>query len=116
MTLTYFNLSGLVYSQKRAVDAEYEASEAYKKMDKLKRKYETEISTLNQQHIAEPHNPIESLQASCNGDAMAKYDEPSASDGDHQWREEFEPFYKKDEELSKLTEPSWFSGYDRCNI
>jgi len=95
------------------MDAEYEASEAYKKVDKLKRKYETEISTVNQQHNAEPQNPIESLQAD---DAMAKYDEPSASDGDNQWREEFQPFYKKDEELSKLAEPSWFSGYDRCNI
>ncbi|EFH59709.1 PAKRP1L [Arabidopsis lyrata subsp. lyrata] len=107
---------GLTFAQKRAMDAEYEAAEAYKKMDKLKRKYETEISTVNQQQITEPQNPIESLQASCNGDDMAKYDEPSASDGDHQWREEFEPFYKKDEELSKLAEPSWFSGYDRCNI
>ncbi|KAL9829844.1 Kinesin-like protein KIN-12B [Arabidopsis thaliana] len=107
---------GLTFAQKRAMDAEYEASEAYKKVDKLKRKYETEISTVNQQHNAEPQNPIESLQASCNDDAMAKYDEPSASDGDNQWREEFQPFYKKDEELSKLAEPSWFSGYDRCNI
>ncbi|XP_010512704.1 PREDICTED: kinesin-like protein KIN-12B isoform X2 [Camelina sativa] len=110
---------GLTLAQKRAMDAEYEATEAYKRMDKLKRKYETEISTINQQHIAEPQNPVESLQASFNGDAMAKYDEPmepSPSSGDHQWREEFEPYYKKDEELSKLAEPSWFSGYDRCNI
>ncbi|ESQ37288.1 hypothetical protein EUTSA_v10002371mg [Eutrema salsugineum] len=112
---------GLKFAQKRAMDAEYEASEAYKQIDKLKRKDETGISTLNQEnHIAESHNPIESLQASINGDAMAKYDEPvepsSASSGDQQWREEFEPFYKKDSELSKLVEPSWFSGYDRCNI
>ncbi|KAL1219322.1 Kinesin-like protein KIN-12B [Cardamine amara subsp. amara] len=110
---------GLTTAQKRAMDAEYEAAEAYKKMDKLKRKQENEISTLKQQqqHIAEPHSPIETLQASFNGDdAMANYDEPSASSGDQQWREEFEPLYKKDEELSKLAEPSWFSGYDRCNI
>ncbi|EOA29734.1 hypothetical protein CARUB_v10012821mg [Capsella rubella] len=115
---------GLTHAQKRAMDAEYEASQAYKKMDKLKRRYETEtsnheISTLNQQHIAEPQNLVESLQASFHADAMAKYDEqmePSASSGDHQWREEFEPVYKKDDELSKLAEPSWFSGYDRCNI
>jgi kinesin family protein 15 len=50
---------------------------------------------------------------------MPKYDagEP-LGEGDQQWREEFEPFYKaKDGELSKLAEPSsWFSGYDRCNI
>lgn len=108
-----------MYSQKRAMDAEYEASEAYKQIDKLKREHETGISTLNQQHIAGSHNPIESLQASFNGDGTAKYDEPlepSANAGDQQWREEFEPFYKKDAELSKLAEPSWFSGYDRCNI
>lgn len=114
-----------MYSQKRAMDAEYEASEAYRKMDKLKRKYETEISSTvkeQQEHVAELQNPIESLKASFNGNDMAKYDEPSsASDGGgdhhHQWREEeFEPLYKKDEELSKLAEPSWFSGYDRCNI
>ncbi|CAH8314342.1 unnamed protein product [Eruca vesicaria subsp. sativa] len=108
---------GLKIAQRRAMDAEYEASEAYKQIDKLKRKQETGISTLNQQqHIAESHNHIESLH----GDDMAKYDEPveepSASSGDQKWREEFEPLYKKDAELAKLAEPSWFSGYDRCNI
>ncbi|XP_013606760.1 kinesin-like protein KIN-12B isoform X2 [Brassica napus] len=112
---------GLKIAQKRATDAEYQASEAYKQIEKLKSKQETGISTLNQQqHIAESHNHIESLQASLHGDDMAKYDEPveepSASSGDEQWREEFEPFYKKDAELAKLAEPSWFSGYDRCNI
>uniref|UniRef100_M4EHR9 Kinesin motor domain-containing protein n=1 Tax=Brassica campestris TaxID=3711 RepID=M4EHR9_BRACM len=108
---------GLKIAQKRATDAEYQASEAYKQIEKLKSKQETGFRTLNQQQgIAESHNHIESLH----GDDMAKYDgpveEPSASSGDEQWREEFEPFYKKDAELAKLAEPSWFSGYDRCNI
>lgn len=112
-----------MYPQKRARDAEYEASEAHKQIDKLKKKKKQEagISTLNQQgqHIAESHNLIESLQSSFNGDDVAKYDEPaepSTSETDEQWREEFEPFYEKDAELAKLAEPSWFSGYDRCNI
>ena len=113
----YLMFLWLVYSQKRATDAEYQASEAYKQIEKLKSKQETGFRTLNQQQgIAESHNHIESLH----GDDMAKYDgpveEPSASSGDEQWREEFEPFYKKDAELAKLAEPSWFSGYDRCNI
>lgn len=111
-----------MYPQKRARDAEYEASEAHKQIDKLKKKkQEVGISTLNQQgqHIAESHNLTESLQSSFNGDDVAKYDEPaepSTSETDEQWREEFEPFYEKDAELAKLAEPSWFSGYDRCNI
>lgn len=102
------------------MDAERGASEAYKQIDKLKREHETGISTVNQQEdIVEPHNPVESLQAaSFDSDAMASYDEPAsaASSGDQQWRAEFEPFYEKDAELSKIAEPSWFSGYDRCNI
>ncbi|CAH8362950.1 unnamed protein product [Eruca vesicaria subsp. sativa] len=110
---------GLKIAQKRARDAEYEASEAHKQIDRLKKKKQkTGISTLNQQHIEESQN-IESLQGSFNGDAVAKYDEPvepSGSANDQQWREEFEPFYEKDAELAKLAEPSWFSGYDRCNI
>ncbi|KAJ0235741.1 Kinesin-like protein KIN-12B [Hirschfeldia incana] len=112
-----------IAQQKRARDAECEASEAYKQIDKLqkKKKQETGISTLSQheQHIADSHNHIESLQASFDGDAVAKYDEPvepSGSANDQQWRQEFEPFYEKDAELAKLAEPSWFSGYDRCNI
>ena len=111
----------MLCSQKRATDAEYQASEAYKQIEKLKSKQETGISTLNQQeqHVAESHNHIESLQASFDGDDVAKYDEPvepSASECDQQWKEEFKPFYEKDAELATLAEPSWFSGYDRCNI
>ncbi|CAN8268659.1 unnamed protein product [Cochlearia groenlandica] len=88
---------GLKTAQKRAMDAEYKASEAYKHIDKLKRKQETETRTCDS-----------------DDDAMAKYDE--TAEPSQQWRDEFEPLYKKDEELSKLAEPSWFSGYDRCNI
>ncbi|CAH2052903.1 unnamed protein product [Thlaspi arvense] len=109
---------GLKIAQKRAMDAEYEATEAYKQIEKLKRKHETGLNQQQQQHVAESVNQIESFD----GDDVAKYDEPvepsaaSEGGGDQQWREEFEPFYKKDSELAKLAEPSWFSGYDRCNI
>ena len=48
--------------------------------------------------------------------SKAKYDMDESHD--QRWREEFEPFYNGEdgELLPKLSEPSWFSGYDRCNI
>ncbi|CAA7028019.1 unnamed protein product [Microthlaspi erraticum] len=102
---------GLTVAQKRAMDAEYEAAEAYRKIDKLKRKHENEINTLNQ---LAPQSPIqkESSTTKCDDNAM----EPSGDASEQQWRDEFEPLYKEGNEFSKLAEPSWFSGYDRCNI
>lgn len=96
--------------QKRAMDAEYEAAEAYRQIDKLKKKHENEINTLNQlvpqSHI---HN-----ECSTKCDQAV---EPSVNaSSEQQWRDEFEPLYKKETEFSNLAEPSWFSGYDRCNI
>ncbi|OVA12970.1 Kinesin [Macleaya cordata] len=109
-------------SQKRAVEAEQEAEKAYKQIDKLKKKHEKEISTLNQ-FLAESRLPKEAVRPAYNGsDMAAKYDgeECQNTGDDQQWREEFEPFYngqEEDGELSKLAEPfPWFSGYDRCNI
>lgn len=95
--------------QKRAMDAEYEAADAYKQIDKLKRKHENEIKTLVQQ--SHMHNK-ESSSVKCD-EAV----EPSATTSEQRWRDEFEPLYEKESEFSKLVaEPSWFSGYDRCNI
>ncbi|GAV58960.1 Kinesin domain-containing protein/Kinesin-related domain-containing protein [Cephalotus follicularis] len=105
-------------SQKQAMEAEQETVAAYKEIDKLKRKHEHEINTLNER-LAESHLPKQTLQPAYNESDMAKYNAGGThSEGEQQWREEFEPFYKvEDGELSKLTEPSsWFSGYDRCNI
>lgn len=100
---------GLTVAQKRAMDAEYEAADAYKQIDKLKRKHENEIKTLVQQ--SHMHNK-ESSSVKCD-EAV----EPSATTSEQRWRDEFEPLYEKESEFSKLVaEPSWFSGYDRCNI
>ncbi|OMO75912.1 hypothetical protein CCACVL1_15994 [Corchorus capsularis] len=104
---------------KRATEAEQEAEKAHKQIDKLKRKYEHEISTLNEL-LAESRLPKEAVQPSHDHfDDIAKYDVgENHDDSDQRWREEFEPFYNgEDSELSKLADnSSWFSGYDRCNI
>ncbi|CAN6725543.1 unnamed protein product [Malus baccata var. baccata] len=105
-------------AQKQAMEAKQEADKAYMKIEKLKKKHEKEISSLNEL-IAESCLPKEAIQPAYDGSNMAKYDagEPHSL-SDQIWREEFEPFYNGEEgELRKLAEPSlWFSGYDRCNI
>ncbi|GMY32137.1 kinesin-like protein KIN-12B [Fagus crenata] len=106
-------------SENRAMEAEQETEKAYKLIDKLKKKYEKEISTLNEL-LADSRLPREARQPAYDETPNSKYDtvEPDNA-SDHRWKEEFEPFYTngEDGELPKLTEPSsWFSGYDRCNI
>jgi kinesin family protein 15 len=105
--------------QNRAMEAEQETEKAYKQIDKLKKIYEKEISTLNEL-LADSRLPREARQPAYDETPNSKYDtvEPDNA-SDHRWKEEFEPFYTngEDGELPKLTEPSsWFSGYDRCNI
>lgn len=106
-------------SQNRAAEAEKETEKAYKQIDKLKKKQEKEIITLNQL-LAESRLPKDALLQPVYDDlGMEKYGAGETTHGtsDHKWRDEFEPFYNAEEELSKLPEPlSWFSGYDRCNI
>ncbi|KAM2039874.1 hypothetical protein ACFX1T_013275 [Malus domestica] len=105
-------------AQKQAMEAKQEADKAYMKIEKLKKKHEKEISSLNEL-IAESRLPKEAIQLAYDGSNMAKYDAGEAhSLSDQICREEFEPFYNGEEgELRKLAEPSlWFSGYDRCNI
>lgn len=105
------------FFQKRAMEAEQETVTAYKQIDQLKKKHEMEVSTLNG-IIAESRLPKETIRPAFDDSSMAKYDveEEPHSAGDQQWREEFQQFYTDDSEISKLAEPSWFSGYDRCNI
>ncbi|CAH2079246.1 unnamed protein product [Thlaspi arvense] len=93
---------GLTVAQKRAMDAEYEAAEAYKKIDKMKRRHENEINTLNQ---------INSVSKECSTEC-----DEAVKPSEKQWRDEFEPLYNDETEFSKLAELSCFSGYDRCNI
>lgn len=76
-------------SEKRATQAEQETENAYKEIEKL-----------NELLVA-PHLPKDEFMAV----------ENHGADSDQQWREEFAPSYGVEEEP-----PSWFSGYDRCNI
>ncbi|KAK4354923.1 hypothetical protein RND71_027117 [Anisodus tanguticus] len=91
-------------AEKRAIHAEQEASEAYRQIEKLKKKHE--INSLN--HLSEePRLPKDTSEP--------VYDNPET--GDERWREEFAPFYStKEEDQPNFGEPSWFSGYDRCNV
>lgn len=105
-------------AEKRATEAEQETERAYKQIEKLKKKHEKDSNTLNQ-FYAESPTCQEPLRPTSDDSQMVKYDvgEPRTSTDDHQWKEEFEPFYNGEDSLSKLTEQSsWFSGYDRCNI
>ncbi|RHN42518.1 putative plus-end-directed kinesin ATPase [Medicago truncatula] len=104
---------GVITAQKRAMDAEQEAAKAYKQIDKLKKKYEIEISTLNDL-LAKSRLPMEeAIQPTCNGFVMpTDYDTKVANNVS-----QFEPSYnEEDGELAKLKEQSWFSGSDICNI
>ncbi|KAE8701508.1 Kinesin-like protein KIN12B [Hibiscus syriacus] len=96
-----------------------ETEKAHKKINKLKRKHEHEISILNDL-LAESRLPKEAIPPSYDKFDIPKYDAVEVHDaGDQRWREEFKPFYNgEDGELSsKLAEnSSWFIGYDHCNI
>ncbi|KAK2389228.1 kinesin protein KIN-12B [Trifolium repens] len=106
----------VVNAQKRAMDAEQEAAKAYIQIDKLKKKHEKEIVSLNEL-VAEARLQKESVLPVYDDVAMPNYDDdskepPCVSD-------QFEPFNNniaEDGELAKLAEPSWFSSYDRCNM
>ncbi|KAG7995310.1 hypothetical protein I3843_01G102900 [Carya illinoinensis] len=105
-------------AQMRAAEAEQETEKAHKQIDKLKKKHEKEIGTLNEL-LLESRLPREAIQPAYDDAQIATYDAgETRNSSDQRWREEFEPFYNgEDCELPKPTEPSsWFSGYDRCNI
>lgn len=117
--LVYFivlrNILFFFSKQKRTSKAELETEKAYQEIDKLKRNYDQQITTLNQ-FLAESRLPKEALQPAVNHAGTAKYG-GGESLGDNQWREEFAAYGQGESEFSRGTEPySWFSDYDRCNI
>ncbi|KAJ0555289.1 putative plus-end-directed kinesin ATPase [Helianthus annuus] len=79
-------------AQARAMEAEQETKNAFKQIEKLKKKQKIEAST----------TPVYD---------MPIYDTESNITVDQQPKEEFEQFFNVDKEPT-----SWFSGYDRCNI
>ena len=76
--------------QKRAIEAELKTENAYKEIEKLNKL------------LVAPDMPEEDEHAGV---------ENNGADDDQRWREEFEPSFGAEDEP-----PSWFSGYDRCNI
>ncbi|KAF5752511.1 kinesin-like protein KIN12B [Tripterygium wilfordii] len=103
-------------AQTQALESKEETEKAYKKIEKLKRKHEHEISTLNGL-LAESRLPKEATRP-CNDSDMGTFDaQKPISTEDQQWKELEHVYNGEDGDFSKLTEPSsWFSGYDRCNI
>ncbi|CAN6447228.1 unnamed protein product [Victoria cruziana] len=104
----------------RALKAEHETEAAYLEIDKLKKKHEREIETMKQ-FFAETRLPKAAVLPAKDKDPVSTRSEEQdhGSFGNQDWREEFEPFYREDEEFEPFmrnTGPSWFSGYDRCNI
>ncbi|KAI3926204.1 hypothetical protein MKW98_028340 [Papaver atlanticum] len=90
-------------SQKRALEAEQESEKAYRQIQKLKKKHEKEISTLNQV-VAESRLPKESIRPAHYDFDTTRYDEPL--------------YHGQEEDTELPVEPfPWFSsGYDQCNI
>ncbi|KAL8120951.1 kinesin-like protein KIN-12B [Apium graveolens] len=103
-------------AQNQAAEAEIETEKAYKQIDKLKRKHERDIRAWKQL-LAESRLPKEAIEPVYDDCNTTKYDgvEPDTT-ADQHWRDEFKPFYISEEESTRLAEPSWFSGYDRCNV
>ncbi|XP_047946406.1 kinesin-like protein KIN-12B [Salvia hispanica] len=77
-------------AEKRAIEAELKTENAYKEIEKLNKL------------LVAPDMPEEDEHAGV---------ENNGADDDQRWREEFEPSFGAEDEP-----PSWFSGYDRCNI
>ncbi|KAE8725956.1 Kinesin-like protein KIN12A [Hibiscus syriacus] len=101
-----------------AVEAEHETEKACRQIDKLKRKHEHEIGSLNEL-LTESRLPKDAIQKTSDNVDIAKHNAVGlhASDTDWQWRQAFEPLYNgEDGELNHAENSSWFSGYDRCNI
>ncbi|KAL5075978.1 hypothetical protein RYX36_014962 [Vicia faba] len=94
----------VINAQKRAMGAEQEAAKAYKQIDKLKKKHENEIVSLNEL-VAEARLLHKGSVSPIYDVVMPNYDDESK-----------EPHCVNDCELAQLAEPSWSSSYDRCNI
>ncbi|KAI4317414.1 hypothetical protein L6164_025283 [Bauhinia variegata] len=104
----------VISSQKRAMEAELEAATAHKQIDKLKKKHENEINTLKEL-LEEARLPKEGIQPAYDDDlVMPNYDDIKESRSVNDRLGLFSN--ANDGELANLAEPSWFSGYDKCNI
>ncbi|XP_047322469.1 kinesin-like protein KIN-12B [Impatiens glandulifera] len=122
-------------AKRGAWEIEQEKEKAYKQINKMKKNHEKEISSLkrlleeyrlakkeetkpvdfNEPEVKQHDVAGETATTSTNSLARVKDND----DDDERWKEEFDTtFYNGDGEgeISNLTEPSWFSGYDRCNI
>ncbi|KAG5040900.1 hypothetical protein JHK85_013376 [Glycine max] len=103
----------VITAQKRAMDAEQEAAKAYKQIDKLKKKHDKEISTLNKL-LAKTHLPNEEIRPTLDDLVMPTCDDtkvPNNVNG------QFELFCSEEDiELANLADQSWLSSYDTCNI
>ncbi|CAN4090790.1 unnamed protein product [Withania somnifera] len=97
----------ITQAEKRAIEAEREANTAYKQIDKLKKRHETEINNLNQL-LEESCLPKERSEAIHDNSEMTTYDAREMYNGSDQQqsREEFESYYYRieQEDLSKLVE------------
>ena len=86
--------------QARAAEAEQEAENAYKQIEKLRKKQKVEVSP----------PPVYDMPIFDKGESSTAVDQHPIA--------ELNNFCNMDtDELTPLPEPSsWFSGYDRCNI
>eukprot|EP01018_Ginkgo_biloba_P041200 Gb_00003 [translate_table: standard] len=119
-------------AQDSAAIAEQEAEHVRRDMDKLNRRHATEMATLNQRLI-ETRLLKSSVCPMCQVADRVKFEFPEADESileaeaaakeaqnvtKSEWRGEFEPFPHEyeDNDFLRMGEPSWFAGYDRCNI
>ncbi|KAK1356399.1 Phragmoplast-associated kinesin-related protein [Heracleum sosnowskyi] len=103
--------------QALAADAVEESKKAYKQIDDLKRKRETDVCTCqlpaNSCLLKETVGPVYHDSNMVEDDAVGL-----DSKADERYRDNFESFYNAEVDSPRLVEEpsSWFSGYDRCNI
>ncbi|KAK1365356.1 IQ domain-containing protein IQM3 [Heracleum sosnowskyi] len=104
LTLKWSTGAGLRINQ--AAEAELETKKAYKKIDKLKRKHERDISAWKHL-IAESRLPKEAIEPVYDDCNTTKYDgvEPETT-ADQHWRDEFKLLYLSEDESTRLIEPS----------
>ncbi|PPD89566.1 hypothetical protein GOBAR_DD13492 [Gossypium barbadense] len=86
-------------AQKRAMESEQETEKAHRQIEKLKRKHEHEISSLNEL-LTESRLRKEGTQHAFDNVDLTKHDagEFHDADSDQQWRQVFKPFYNGEDE------------------
>ncbi|KAH9327601.1 hypothetical protein KI387_007779, partial [Taxus chinensis] len=106
---------------------EQDAEALRRDIEKLKRRHTTEIATLNQR-LLESRLQKSSVCPMCQVAERAKYEFPytddatleAAKEAQREWKGELENNFPHDfeehGEFFKVDKPSWFTGYDECNI